>query len=110
MTPAEISQAAQALFVAEKSQKQIGLLTRAHPEMTMDDAYAVQKALVALKIADGRRVTGWKIGLTSKAMQYALNIDIPDSGILFDDMHFEDGATVPAGGLFSRASKQKLPL
>jgi hypothetical protein len=65
--------------------------------MTMDDAYAVQKALVALKIADGRRVIGWKIGLTSKAMQYALNIDIPDSGILFDDMYFEDGATVPAG-------------
>ncbi|MDP4060726.1 2-oxo-hept-4-ene-1,7-dioate hydratase [Rhodobacteraceae bacterium LE17] len=96
MTPAEISQAAQALFAAEKSHNQIGLLTRAHPEMTMDDAYAVQKALVALKIADGRRVIGWKIGLTSKAMQYALNIDIPDSGILFDDMHFEDGATVPA--------------
>ena len=63
----------------------------------MDDAYAVQKALVALKIADSRRVIGWKIGLTSKAMQYALNIDIPDSGILFDDMHFEDGATVQAG-------------
>ena len=63
----------------------------------MDDAYAVQNALVALKIADGRRVIGWKIGLTSKAMQYALNIDIPDSGILFDDMQFEDGATVPAG-------------
>ena len=97
MTPAEISQAAQALFAAEKSHKQIGLLTRAHSEMTMDDAYAVQKALVALKIADSRRVIGWKIGLTSKAMQYALNIDIPDSGILFDDMHFEDGATVPAG-------------
>ena len=97
MTPAEISRAAQALFEAEKSHKQIGLLTRAHPEMTMDDAYAVQKALVALKIADGRRVIGWKIGLTSKAMQYALNIDIPDSGILFDDMYFEDGATVPAG-------------
>ncbi|RDL50400.1 2-hydroxyhexa-2,4-dienoate hydratase [Ensifer sp. M14] len=39
---------------------------------------------------------GWKIGLTSKAMQYALNIDIPDSGVLFDDMMFEDGATIPA--------------
>ncbi|MAB87640.1 MAG: 2-oxo-hepta-3-ene-1,7-dioic acid hydratase, partial [Rhodobacteraceae bacterium] len=78
MTPAEISRAAQALFEAEKSHEQIGLLTRAHPKMTMDDAYAVQKALVALKIADGRRVTGWKIGLTSKAMQLALNINIPD--------------------------------
>ena len=97
MTPAAIAQAAQDLFRAEKTQEQIGLLTIANPEMGMDEAYAVQKALVALKIADGRRVVGWKIGLTSKAMQYALNIDIPDSGILFDDMHFDDGSTVPKG-------------
>ena len=97
MTPAEITKAAQNLFTAEKTQEQIGLLTIANPNMQMDDAYAVQKELVALKIADGRRVTGWKIGLTSKAMQYALNIDIPDSGVLFDDMHFEDGSTVPKG-------------
>ena len=97
MTPSEISQAAQDLYQAEKTQKQIGLLTIANPEMHMDNAYAVQKALVALKVADGRSVTGWKIGLTSKAMQAALNIDIPDSGILLDDMHFEDGSTVPKG-------------
>ena len=95
--PAAIAQAAQDLFRAEKTQEQIGLLTIANPEMGMDEAYAVQKALVALKIADGRRMVGWKIGLTSKAMQYALNIDIPDSGILFDDMHFADGSTVPKG-------------
>ena len=62
----------------------------------MDDAYAVQAALVKRKIAAGRRRIGWKIGLTSKAMQYALNIDMPDSGVLFDDMFFDDGATVPA--------------
>ncbi|MCY1238997.1 2-oxo-hept-4-ene-1,7-dioate hydratase [compost metagenome] len=61
----------------------------------MDDAYAVQAAWIRQKIAAGRRVIGWKIGLTSKAMQYALNIDIPDSGVLFDDMLFEDGARIP---------------
>ena len=69
----------------------------ANPDMGMDDGYAVQKALVVLKIADGRRMTGWKVGLTSKAMQYALNINVPDSGILFGDMHFTDGSTVPKG-------------
>ena len=41
---------------------------------------------MAAKLAAGRHIIGWKIGLTSKAMQAALNIDIPDSGILFDDM------------------------
>ena len=65
--------------------------------MTMDDAYAVQSALMAAKLAEGRRVIGWKIGLTSKAMQDALKIDTPDSGVLFDDMAFDDGATIPAG-------------
>ena len=53
--------------------------------------------MVDLKIADGLEVRGYKIGLTSRAMQDALKIDIPDSGILFDNMFFENGATVPVG-------------
>ncbi|SFG13362.1 2-oxo-hept-4-ene-1,7-dioate hydratase [Ensifer sp. OV372] len=87
--------AAAALDTAERERVQTGLLSLQHPEMTMDDAYAVQAAWVKRKIAAGCRVIGWKIGLTSKAMQYALNIDIPDSGVLFDDMLFEDGARIP---------------
>ncbi|MQQ07801.1 2-oxo-hepta-3-ene-1,7-dioic acid hydratase [Epibacterium sp. SM1979] len=97
MTPEDHAAAAAALLKAEESRVQIGLLTLQHPEMGMDDAYAVQNAIYRAKLAAGQKVIGWKIGLTSKAMQYALNIDIPDSGILFDDMAFENGATVPAG-------------
>lgn len=95
MTPEDHARAAEDLLRAERSGDQIGLLTRRHPEMGMDDAYAIQQAIHRAKLAQGRTVVGWKIGLTSKAMQYALNIDIPDSGILFDDMVFENGATVP---------------
>ncbi|MEI2297076.1 2-oxo-hept-4-ene-1,7-dioate hydratase [Ensifer sp. MJa1] len=91
----QIEAAAAALDAAERERVQTALLSLKHPEMTMDDAYAVQAAWVKQKIAAGRRVIGWKIGLTSKAMQYALNIDIPDSGVLFDDMLFEDGARIP---------------
>lgn len=97
MTPQDHARAAADLLEAEKTGTQTGLLTRRHPDMTMDDAYAVQAALTAAKRAAGRRVIGWKIGLTSKAMQYALNIDTPDSGVLFDDMAFDTGTTVPAG-------------
>ena len=97
MTPEQISTAASDLLKAEQSGEQTGLLSIAHPDMTMDDAYAVQAQLVAQKIELGRSVIGWKIGLTSKAMQAALNIDIPDSGVLLDDMVFQNGATVPAG-------------
>ncbi|SLN72717.1 2-hydroxyhexa-2,4-dienoate hydratase [Falsiruegeria litorea R37] len=97
MTPDDHARAAADLLQAEVTGQQIGLLTLRHPEMGMDDAYKVQNAIYRAKLTQGRRVIGWKIGLTSKAMQYALNIDIPDSGILFDDMAFATGATVPAG-------------
>lgn len=97
MTPEEHQKAAADLLEAEANCAQIGFLTKQYPEMDMDDAYAVQKAIYRAKLAQGRHVVGWKIGLTSKAMQYALNIDIPDSGILFDDMVFDCGGTVPKG-------------
>ncbi len=91
----EIRAAAKALFEAEKSRRQIGILSLEYPGMTMQDAYDIQAELVRQKLEAGRTIKGWKIGLTSKAMQDALKIDIPDSGILFDDMFFDDGATIP---------------
>lgn len=97
MTPQEHAQVAANLLQAEETGQQIGLISKAHPQITMDDAYAIQSAILTAKLAAGRDVIGWKIGLTSKAMQQALGIDIPDSGILFDDMLFDDGATVPQG-------------
>ncbi len=96
MTPDQVEDAATRLFEAERNRRQIRLLSLDFPGATMDDAYLVQAALVKRKIASGRTIKGWKIGLTSKAMQSALNIDIPDSGVLFDDMFFDDGGTVPA--------------
>ena len=95
MTPRDHRAAALALLDAEATRQQIGLLSLAHPGMTLDDAYAVQADLIALKLAAGRQRVGWKIGLTSRAMQEALKIDTPDSGVLLDDMAFQDGATVP---------------
>ncbi|MEM1234685.1 MAG: 2-oxo-hepta-3-ene-1,7-dioic acid hydratase [Pseudomonadota bacterium] len=96
MTPEEHEEAAQDLLHAEATGTQIPLLSRRYA-MAMDDAYAIQSRVLEGKLAQGRRVVGWKIGLTSKAMQDALGIDIPDSGILFDDMAFASGSTVPAG-------------
>ena len=95
MTPRDHRAAALALLDAEATRRQIGLLSLAHPGMTLDDAYAVQADVIALKLAAGRHRVGWKIGLTSRAMQEALKIDTPDSGVLLDDMVFQDGATVP---------------
>lgn len=93
----QIDAAASALLDAEADCRQIGLLSRQYPDMTLDDAYAIQATQMERKLKAGRRILGWKIGLTSKVMQEALGIDTPDSGVLYDDMLFADGARVPEG-------------
>ena len=95
MTEDETNQAARNLFEAEISGVQTGLISKAYPDVTMDDAYRIQEALVDLKRKSGLGIIGWKIGLTSKAMQAALGIDIPDSGVLLDNMLFQNGAVIP---------------
>ncbi|MBZ0129071.1 MAG: 2-oxo-hepta-3-ene-1,7-dioic acid hydratase [Rhodobacteraceae bacterium] len=97
MTPDDHQRAARHLQHAEDARHQIGCFSQDFPAMTMADAYAIQNAWVALKLEAGRRIEGRKIGLTSRAMQIQLGIDIPDSGILFDDMFLANGATIPAG-------------
>src|ERR1700709_798221 len=95
-TKDDIRIAAERLHQAEKTRKQIRQLSLDHPAITIDDAYAIQKAWIEIKVGEGRVVRGHKIGLTSKAMQSAPNIDEPDSGILLDDMFFADGGLVPS--------------
>lgn len=97
MTPDQIAEAADRLYEAERTGNQCGLLSLAYPGMTLDDAYAVQSALIEKKRAAGLGVIGWKIGLTSRAMQQALDITTPDSGVLLEDMLFANGAAIPAG-------------
>ena len=97
MTPQDHQDCGIALFEAEQSGKQIELLSQRFPDMDLDDAYAVQDAMLAARDAAGFRRIGWKIGLTSRAMQEALQITTPDSGVLYDDMLFENGASIPAG-------------
>lgn len=84
------------LEAAQRNRRQMPQVSRAYPQMTIDDAYAVQQEWVRHLIADGRRVRGHKIGLTSRAMQRASNIDEPDYGVLLDDMFFGDGSELPA--------------
>jgi 2-oxo-hept-3-ene-1,7-dioate hydratase len=97
MTSTDHIEAGKALFEAEKTGKQIGLLSQRFPEMDLDDAYAVQSQMLSARDAAGFRRIGWKIGLTSRAMQEALQITTPDSGVLYDDMLFANGASIPAG-------------
>ena len=88
---ATIHQLALELNESERSRKQVEHFSKRHPGMTIEDGYAVSRAWVAMKIAEGRQVRGHKIGLTSRAMQLSSQIDEPDYGTLLDDMFFEPG-------------------
>lgn len=92
---ATIAGLAAELHTAEATRQQVRQFSLRHPGMRIEDAYAVQRAWVATKLAEGRRLIGHKIGLTSRAMQVAVGIDEPDSGALLDDMVFADGSLIP---------------
>ncbi len=83
------------LATAERDRTTVPLLTARHPEMTVEDAYAVQNVWKERGLAAGRRQVGRKIGLTSKVMQQATGITEPDYGVIFDDMVFQTGAVIP---------------
>src|SRR6188508_1056018 len=76
---------------SEKSRVQVEHFSKRFPGMTVDDGYAISRAWVRMKIAEGRKPRGHKIGLTSRAMQQSSQIDEPDFGTLLDDMFFEPG-------------------
>jgi 2-oxo-hept-3-ene-1,7-dioate hydratase len=86
---------ARQLFHARKTRTPLRHFSRQHPQMSIEDGYAIQRAWVALELADGRRIKGRKIGLTSRAMQLSSQIDEPDYAPLMDDMFFEQGGDIP---------------
>ncbi len=96
MLPPDTTQAlARTLYQARKARTALRHFSAQHPGMTIDDGYAIQRAWVALELADGRSIQGRKIGLTSRAMQLSSQIDEPDFAPLMDDMFFSAGTDIP---------------
>src|SRR5688500_923948 len=87
---------ARRLYEARRNRVQLRHFSKEHPQMTIEDGYAIQREWVKLELADGRTIKGRKIGLTSRAMQQASQITEPDYAPLMDDMFFETGADIPA--------------
>jgi len=85
---------ARELYAARKSRTPLRQFSRQHPGMTVDDGYAIQREWVRLELADGRRIKGRKIGLTSRAMQVSSQITEPDHAPLMDDMFFDAGGDI----------------
>ena len=91
-----IAALAKRLYEARKSRTQLRHFSKEHPGMTVQDGYAIQSEWVKLELADGHRIRGRKIGLTSRAMQLSSQINEPDYAPLMDDMFFETGSDIPS--------------
>ncbi|MFF4172952.1 2-keto-4-pentenoate hydratase [Streptomyces sp. NPDC001744] len=80
------------------------------PAGDLDAAYAVQSLLTERRLTGGRRITGWKVGLTSPAVQRQLGVDTPDFGALFDDTAVPDGAELPWGAVLQPKAEAEVAL
>ena len=96
LSPAAARAEAELLDQAEADATQMRQTTSEYDDLTLDDAYAIQAAWREIKLARGEVLVGHKIGLTSRAMQAAMNITTPDSGFLTDAMVFAPNGTLRA--------------
>ncbi|MFI0349474.1 2-keto-4-pentenoate hydratase [Actinomadura sp. 9N407] len=89
-----VEKAAAGLLGAYASRVPVRPLTEEVPDLSLADAYAIQRAQVERWVADGAVIKGHKVGLTSAAMQRQLGVDQPDYGHLLDTMFHTDGAPI----------------
>ncbi|OMP67215.1 2-keto-4-pentenoate hydratase [Domibacillus epiphyticus] len=82
------------LLEAEETKNGTNPLTEVMTDFDVKNAYYVQLETIAEKVKAGRKITGKKIGLTSKAMQTLLGVEEPDYGHLLDDMVIENGGAI----------------
>ncbi|MDR4886772.1 fumarylacetoacetate hydrolase family protein [Fredinandcohnia sp. QZ13] len=85
-----------ALQLAEAESTRIGIEapTSVDSELTVKDAYYIQLENIKKRVAEGQKIVGKKIGLTSLAMQNLLGVDEPDYGHLLDSMVVENGGKI----------------
>ncbi|MFJ5717562.1 2-keto-4-pentenoate hydratase [Neobacillus sp. NPDC093127] len=94
-TETKIQELSEHIAKAYELKEGVRPVTELVPDLEIDKAYAIQLETINVQLATGKKITGKKIGLTSAAMQKSLGVDEPDYGHLFDDMAYENNATVP---------------
>lgn len=99
---------AQELYQALRDGTTVKPLMARHPDLTIDDAYAISLGALDRRKADGERVVGKKIGVTSKAVQDMLGVHQPDFGFLTDRMFVEGDIDIKANGLIQPRAEAEI--
>lgn len=105
-----LQQAADQLWQAEKSLVACAPIRELYPDISVNDAYAIQKLNIDKAVAAGRRIVGHKIGLTSTVVQKQLGVDSPDFGTLLDDKVFANGDSMAVTGLMQPKVEAEIAL
>ena len=82
------------LFEALRTRSVLEPLTNRETDITIDDAYQISLRMLARRTAEGEKVIGKKIGVTSKPVQDMLGVHQPDFGFMTDAMQVNNGAVV----------------
>lgn len=95
----EIEALAERLDRAQRLRQEMDPLTVEHADLTVDEAYAIQFALIMRQSRRGDPVVAMKAGLTSKAKQVAMGVDEPIYGQICESMILDDGETLATSEL-----------
>jgi 2-keto-4-pentenoate hydratase len=107
---ASVAELGAALYAARRSGVPIAPLTDAHPAMSVPDAYQVQRDLLARLLADGDRVVGYKLGLTSTPMQRMFGVAAPDFAPVLASQVHHGGAEVAANSFIQPRAGAEIAL
>ncbi|MBN8507669.1 MAG: 2-oxopent-4-enoate hydratase [Burkholderiales bacterium] len=99
MNADDIERLGDELYLALRDRRVVEPLTDRHPDLTIEDAYQVQRRMIARRLQDGERIVGKKIGVTSQAVMDMLGVRQPDFGMLTDAMVYNEGQPVGANTL-----------
>jgi 2-keto-4-pentenoate hydratase len=98
--------AARSLRSARRAGRTLDVPLSRSPGLSLADAYRVQDQMTALRLADGERLAGWKLGYTSAVMRAQMGIEAPNFGPLTDAMLLGSPAALPAGALQPRVEPE----
>jgi len=84
---------AKILDQAAKNAKAVSQMA-AKNNMTLDEAYEIQRMSIDLRLERGEKITGYKLGFTSKAKMEQMGVHDLIWGILTDEMELQQGETV----------------